>query len=229
MTTLIQINLINNSNSLSVFCFFEQPANYNIAATVYSNCLQSTALLPYSSSGARYTLQLTRQIYAGVEEQVISPGSAQILGYLSAAQQINIAPPVNGPQTNNATNMIVSPLGLSAPTPAQDVKEGFFRIVTPTFDASQKQYHAGPAVEHDTGAVILSSFIKVKPTSYLDCQPIPTFYVAMANFSAGEVINFTSLSKVAAVCDATSGVSSFKVIYNVDGTWTVTSNGQGPE
>lgn len=72
------------------------------------------------------------------------------------------------------------------------------------------------------GSVTLSSFVTAQPNGYLDCQPILKFYVAVGTYTAGTVMNFTQSSQNAAVCDATSGYTTFQVIYDSAGGWQTT-------
>ena len=52
MSTMITINVTNNSRGVQNFFFFQQPAQYSGGAQVYSNSLYTAPLLPYDSSGA---------------------------------------------------------------------------------------------------------------------------------------------------------------------------------
>ncbi|WP_420134456.1 hypothetical protein [Rhodopseudomonas sp.] len=222
MPTTITINVTNNSNVLQNFFFFQQPAAYSGGQQVYTNSLYSQALLPYSTSGAVLTFTMILQYYAGVQQQVQPPQVGQPSGQLAAIQAINLTSASGGPQTNNTTNMTVSPsLGLSVPAYTAGPQAGSFRIVTPTFNPVLTNYNAGSAVQSLSGAITLSNFVTVQPNNNLDCQPIIKFYVQTGSYTAGTVMNFTSSSINAALCDATPGFTTFNVTYNVDGTWTV--------
>ncbi|MBB1093204.1 hypothetical protein HUU61_18180 [Rhodopseudomonas palustris] len=222
MTTTITINVTNNSNSLQNFFFFQQPASYSGGPQVYTNSLYSQALLPYSTSGAVLTFTMILQYYAGVQQQVAPPEVGQPSGQLAAIQAINLTSAAGGPQTNNTTNMTVSPsLGLSVPAWTAGPQSGSFRIVTPTFNPVLANYNAGSAVQSLSGAITLSNFVTAQPTSNLDCQPVIKFYVQTGTYTAGTVMNFTNSSINAAICDATPGFTTFNVTYNIDGTWTV--------
>lgn len=222
MSTLIQINVTNNSPVLQSFFFFQQPAIYQGGANVYSNSLLSTPILPSAQGGSVYTFLLKLQYYAGVQQQVAAPVVGQPSGYSSAIQAIGLTPAAGGTATNNATTMIVSPaLGLTPPVPASGVQPGAFRIISPVYNPTLQQYNGGSAVQLINGAVVLSNFVTVNPNSNLDCQPILKFYVQTGQYTAGTVMNFTSSSVNAALCDATSGFTTFNVTYNPDGTWSV--------
>lgn len=222
MSTLIQINVTNNSSGLQNFFFFQQPAVYVGGSEVYSNSLLSTSILPSAQGGSSYTFLLNLQYYAGVQQQVNPPQIGQPSGYSSAIQPIGLTPASGGTPTNNATNMIVSPaLGLTPPTSVAGVQPGAFRIITPTFNPILTPYNAGSAVKLPNGSVVLSNFVSANPNTNLDCQPVLKFYVQTGQYTSGTVMNFTTSSVNAALCDATSGYTTFNVTYNVDGTWTV--------
>lgn len=222
MATTITINVTNNSPTLQNFFFFQQPAQYSGGQQVYTNSLYTQALLPFKTSGAVLSFTMILQYYAGVQQQVVPPAIGQPSGQLAAIQAINLTPAAGGTQTNNTTTMQVQPsLGLSPPVSTVGPQTGSFRIVTPTFNPVLTNYNAGSAVQSLTGAITLSNFVTVQPTSNLDCQPVILFYVQTGSFTPGTVMNFTSSSINAAICDATQGFTTFNVSYNVDGTWTV--------
>lgn len=222
MATLIQINVKNDSPALQNFFFFQQPSMYVGGAEVYSNSLLSTPILPSSQGGSVYTFLLNLQYYAGVQQQVTPPQVGQPSGYSSAIRPIGLTPAAGGAATNNCSNMIVSPaLGLSPPTQAQGVQPGAFRIVSPTYNPLLEQYNGGSAVQLINGTVVLSNFVTVNPSSNLDCQPVLKFYVQTGQYTSGTVMNFTTSSINAALCDATTGFTTFNVTYNPDGTWVV--------
>ncbi|MEG2273227.1 MAG: hypothetical protein RSC05_13250 [Acinetobacter sp.] len=223
MSTLIQINVTNNSQSARNFFFFQQPSIYVGGQAVFSNSLLSTTILPASQGGSVYTFLLDLQYYAGVQERFTPPVIGQPSGYSSAIRAIDLTPTQGGSPKNNCTTMINSPaLGLVPPVSDTSVQSGAFRIISPTFNPTIHQYNGGSAVQLPNGAVVLSNFVSVDPTSNLDCQPILKFYVQTGNYTAGTVMNFTSSSIGAAICDATNGFTTFNVSYNPDGTWSVT-------
>ena len=179
--------------------------------------------MPYDSSGAVLTFSVILQYYAGVQQQVQPPQIGQPPGQLAASQAIGLTPAQGGTPTNNTTTMTVSPsLGLSVPVSTTGPQAGSFRIVTPIFNPVLTNYNAGSAVQTLTGGITLSNFVTARPNSNLDCQPIIIFYVQTGTYTAGTVMNFTSSSATAAVCNATPGYSTFNVVYNADGTWSVT-------
>ena len=223
MATTITINVRNNSSLLQNFFFFQQPAVYVGGQEVYTNSLYAQPVLPYASSGAVLTFSVVLQYYAGVQQQVAPPQVGQPSGQLAASQPIGLTPATGGAPTNNTTAMTVTPsLGLSIPVSTTGPQAGSFRIVSPVYNPVLAAYNAGSAVNTLTGGIILSNFVTAQPNSNIDCQPIIKFYVQTGTYTAGTVMNFTSSSVTAAVCDATPGYSSFNVLYNADGTWTVT-------
>ncbi len=222
MATLITINVTNNSTTLQNFFFFQQPAIYSGGAQVYTNSLYTQALLPYATSGAVLSFSMLLQYNAGVEQQVSPPQIGQPSGQLAAIQAINLTPAPGGTPTNNTTTMTVSPsLGLSVPVSTTGPQPGSFRIITPIFNPTLANYNAGSAVKTLSGAITLSNFVTAPPNSNLDCQPVIKFYVGTGTYTAGTVMNFTSSSITAALCDATPGYTTFNVSYNSNGTWTV--------
>ncbi|CAI1217443.1 Uncharacterised protein [Serratia quinivorans] len=221
MTTLIQINVTNNSPSLKNFFFFQQPSIYTGGVNVYSNSLLSTAILPSSQGGSTYTFLLNLQFYAGVQQQFTPPEVGQPSGYTSAIQAIGLTPAAGGTPVNNCSTMLVNPLGLTPPTAVQGVQPGAFRIVSPSYNPALYQYNGGSAVKLPNGGIVLSNFVTVDPGSNLDCQPVLKFFVQTGQYTAGTVMNFTSSSVNSALCDATSGFTTFNVTYNADGTWSV--------
>ncbi|NVN86402.1 MAG: hypothetical protein HXX15_09980 [Rhodopseudomonas sp.] len=224
MATTITINVINKSLSLQNFFFFQQPAEYSGGQQVYTNSLYTQALLPNATSGAQLTFTMVLQYYAGVQQQVTPPQVGQSSGQLAAIQAINLTPAPGGAQTNNTTTMTVSPsLGLSVPVSTVGPQAGSFRIVTPIFNPALTAYNAGSAVQALSGAITLSNFVTAQPNTNLDCQPVIKFYVQTGTYTPGTVMNFTSSSINAAICDATPGYTTFNVTYNLNGTWTIQS------
>ena len=221
MATTITINVTNNSPSLQNFFFFQQPAHYSGGAQVYTNSLYTAPLLPNSTSGAVLSFMPTLQPYAGAQQRVAPPHAGQLSGGQAAIQAIYVTP-ATGEPPSNTTNMTVSPsLGLSVPVSTAGPPAGSFRIVVPTFNPVLANYNAGLAVRSISGQIILSSFVTAQPTSNLDCQPTPVFYVTTGTYTAGTVIDFTESSTNAAKCDAAPGFATFNVSYNADGSWTV--------
>jgi hypothetical protein len=219
MSTMITINVTNNSRSVQNFFFFQQPAQYFGGAQVYTNSLFTSALLPYASSGAMLSFMMVQQNYAGVQQQTAPPQIGQRSGQQTASQAINLT---GGAPAANTTTMTVSPsLGLSAPVPSSGLQPGSFRIITPSYNPSIASYNAGSGVQTLQGGVILSNFVTAQPNNNLDCQPVMKFYVQTGTYNSGTVMNFTSSSINAAQCDAASGYKTFNVAYNADGTWSV--------
>jgi hypothetical protein len=223
MPTPITINVRNESLTTQNFFFFQQPAIYTGGQGVYTNSLFTQALFPYSTSGAVLTFSVILQFYAGVQQQDSPPVVGQSSGQLAASQAIGLTPAAGGAPTNNRTTMTVSPsLGLSVPVSTPGPQTGSLRIITPPFNPLLTNYNAGSAVQTLTGGVTLSNFVTAQPNSNLDCQPIIKFYVQTGTYTPGTVMNFTSSSATAALCDATPGFSTFDVRYRPDGTWSIT-------
>lgn len=218
MADSIQINVRNNSAGVQNFFFFQQPA---LPPGTYSNSLFMQTLLPYANSGAILTFSTSTQIYAGVQQQLNTLVVGARSGELTASQPIEVTS--SGGQAKNTTTMSVSPsLGLSAPVFTSGPPMGCFRIVTPVFNPVLNQYNGGLAMQAKANSIVLSSFMTLAPNVALDCRPVLKFYVQTGSYPAGTVIDFDSVSTSAALCDATPGYSTFSVVYNPDGTWTVT-------
>jgi hypothetical protein len=225
MATLYTINIVNNSSAFQNFYVFQEPAVYTGGQKVYSNSLWNQGILPNSQGGSSATFMLLQQFYAGVQQQITPPEVGGVSGYSSAIQAIGLTPATGGTPTNNTTTMLISPaLGLTPPVSTTGPQAGAFRIVTPTFNPTVTPYNAGLASQSPSGVVTLSNFVVAQPNQNIDCQPVVKFYVQTGTYTPGTVINFTTSSTNAAVCDATTGFVTFNVIYNIDGTWTVTSS-----
>jgi hypothetical protein len=46
------------------------------------------------------------------------------------------------------------------------------------------------------------------------------YYVALGNYTSGQVMNFTQSSVTAALCDFTTGFTQAQVTLNSNGTWS---------
>ncbi|HTV38858.1 MAG TPA: hypothetical protein VMF12_20695 [Xanthobacteraceae bacterium] len=221
MAGSISINVRNNSATVQSFFFFQQPAFPIGQGAYYSNSLFTRALLPFATSGGILTFSTSTQIYAGVQQQLDTLIVGARSGELTASQPIEVT--TTGGQANNTTTMMVSPsLGLSTPVNTSGPPVGCFRIITPVFNPLLNTFNGGLAMQAKAGSIVLSSFANLPPNIALDCQPVLKFYVQTGNYPAGTVVDFKSASSTAALCDATPGYSTFEVVYNLDGTWTVT-------
>ena len=226
MSTQYQIIVENNSPSAQQFFFFQEPAVYSGGSTVYSNSIGSGSLPAYAS-GTVNQLQFTllEQYYAGVQTQSATPavGVAQT----NVISQVAIELASSGASTTDSTTVVLQSDGspyLTTPVADGDVQDGAFRIVTPTYTPSQYGYNIGLSTTtnvNDIQEAVLSNYISAEPTTNTDVQPIVKFYVNTGAYVAGTTVNFTSTSSTAALCDATSGKLVFSVVYNADGTWTV--------
>lgn len=223
MATTVTINVRNNSPTLQNLFFFQQPGIYAGGAEIYSNSLYSQLLLPYASSGAILSFTVTTQNFAGAQQQIVPPIVGQPSGQLAAIQAIGLTPGQGGAPTNNTTTMIVTPsLGLTVPVNTVGPQPGTFRIIAPVYNPVLQAYNAGSALQTLTGGIVLSNFMTAQPNTMIDCQPSLKFFVQTGTFTPGTVVNFTSSSATAALCDATPGYTSFSVTYNPEGTWSVT-------
>jgi hypothetical protein len=224
MPTWISINVRNlASTSKSFFCF-QRPSIYTgtgLSGDVYAICLYGREL-PASGTPGVWACSISSQIYAGTQMQNPSPPEpAQPSGAPPVTQAIELTPPAGGPPTSNATTLSLTPsLALSVPTSTSGPPVGAFRIVTQNFTPFINNYNIGLALETGVG-MLMSNFAKAQPSSVLDCQPSPIFYVQTGSYFPGTVIDLYPPPTNVAVCDATSGSTSFKVTYNEDGSWTV--------
>ena len=225
MSTKITINVTNNSPHPQNLFFFQQPAAYDGGQEVFSNSLYTAPLLPSASSGAVLSFSMNQQFYAGVQQQVSPPVVGQSSGQLSASQPIGLTPKAGGGGNNTTTMSLIPSLGLTIPVATEGPQTGSFRVVTPTYNPIAA-YNVGSAVRTLVGGISLSNFVSAQPTMNIDCQPVLKFYVAVGTYTPGTVMNFTSSSINAALCDGTQGYASFNVTYNADGTWTVVSFAQ---
>ncbi|WP_026221374.1 hypothetical protein [Ancylobacter sp. FA202] len=217
MSTLLTINLTNRTAATQSFYFFQQPAIYAGGSQVYSNSLHCQYLGNYDSTGSVLTFQANLQYYAGIQQTNNQPQVGQSSGFASAFRAIDLAP-ASG-TANDCTTASVDPLGLSQPTVGQNVQAGAFRIITPAYQAPP-MYNIGSAVQTN-GSLVLSNFVVANPLNTTDCQPILRYYVQTGSYTPGSVINFTTSSINAAMCDFTGGHSTMNVTLNPDGTWAV--------
>lgn len=223
MSNLYTINVTNHSNSNQEFFFFQKPAVYTGGSQVYSNSLYHAVLLPFAKSGAVLTFEMDVQYYAGVQQQTAPPAVGHVAGDITASQPVDLTVPGNA-STMNTTAMMVAPsLGLAPATHTDSVQPGAFRIIAPTYNPNTTgNFNIGTAIQSGSGTpAVVSNFIVAQPSQFVDCQPVLTFYVQTGSYKAGQVINFTSASTLAAMCDTTNGTETFNVTYNVDGTWSV--------
>lgn len=220
---LYTINVTNNSATDQSFYFFQKPASFMSSATVYSNSIFCQMLQPYSRSGAVLTFLFQQQYCAGAQTSIQAPTVGQASGYTTASQPIELTE--SGKPSNNTTLMSVEPsLGLAPAVYTAGVPVGAFRIVTPQYNAALVRYNTGLAIKNlQYSTVVLSSFITAEPGKNIDCLPTLVFYVQTGSYQAGTTINFAVSAAGAALCDTSSGFTTFDVSYNIDGSWTVTA------
>lgn len=221
--TTYRITVENKSNSPQDFFFFQKPAIYSGGAEVYTNSIGNRGLPKYKSGSINEVIfTLEQQYYAGAQIQLKPPhvGVAQI-GELSQVP-VDLAK-IGSTMIKDGTNMIVTPDSFHL-TPAVNtpgVEAGAFRIKTPSYDPYSTEYNIGLSCINGDGDIVLSNFITAEPEKNTDVQPKVVFYVSTGTYKAGTVVNFTTSSVNSAMCDATNGKLDFKVVYEADGTWTV--------
>ncbi|WP_019868569.1 hypothetical protein [Methylovulum miyakonense] len=226
MGSFYTIKIKNESFLNQNFVIFQQPAVYVGGWQVYVNAVFDGSLRPFYSDGGLLIFQCLQHCYAGAQVAVPSLQPGQSTGYMTAGQAIDVTPQSGVSNNSTNLNLSINPLGLDSPTHAEGVREGAYRIVTPSFDPISSPINVGLAIKHPASdSYILSSFIQAQPLSNIDCQPIAKFYITTGNdYQAGQLINPESLEKLlesAAICDATQGSDTFDVTYNPDGSWTV--------
>ncbi|WP_175650653.1 hypothetical protein [Pseudomonas sp. Marseille-P9899] len=223
MSTYYTINVTNNSDSGQGFFFFQAPISSTVGAA-QSHSLFQANLPAYASSGSVLTFCVSQQYYACAQTELPTAATNIPFNGITSSQPIELALPA-GPSDNNSTNLSVNPLGLSPAYPQAGVMPGAFRIVTPAYDAETNGIiNIGLAVKFPRdGSIAISSLLEAAPNLTVDCQPNLQFYVQIGAFQQGAWLNFPIAAEGAAVCDASTGESTFNVTYNLDRTWTVTA------
>ena len=218
MTTTYTVNIFNGSTSPQNFFVFQQPSVFSLAGTVYSNSLGQGNLDGYNPQRIQpFVFSMTTQYYAG---SLIAQGTIGVQGtYLGypVAVLIDLEQMTDLTFINNNTQP-----DLSIPVPDTKPQGGAFDIVTPTFQNGSITAPIGLAGVGSGGVPLLSSFIIAQPQKRVYVQPVVKFYVQTGQFLPGTTVNFGTQSTNAALCDATSGTTTFGVNYNNDGSWTVT-------
>jgi hypothetical protein len=225
MSNKYTINLTNNSPNTQDFFFFQKPAIYTGGRQIYANSIYQTALRG-KDSGAVFTFNLLQQYYAGVQDQVQNLVVGEASGFTTVYKEISLTPASGNPTLNGVT-MELNPLGLTNPASTPDVEPGAFRIITPEFNPVTNKYNIGLAIKNESdGSIVLSNFINAEPAKNIDVQPVLEFYLQTGSYQAGSVVNFTTSSIGAAICDTTQGITTFNVEYNANGSWTVNDQPQ---
>jgi hypothetical protein len=219
--TLYTVILTNNSPETQDFFFFQHPVKYQGGSKVYSNSIYSSKVRSFKNGGSQLTFELEQQFYAGVQDQAQTLQVGQASGTTASYRKIALSPDGG----KDAVTVEINPLGLGQPVVNKNVQSGAFRISTPTFNPVIDKYNLGLATKKSDGEIILSTFINAEPNENNDIQPIEIFYVSTGSYKAGTVVNFTSSSAESAMCDATTGITTFSVTYNANGTWTVEPKG----
>lgn len=223
MSTQYTVIVENKSPSAQEFFFFQQPAVYTGGPTVYTNSVGHGSLPIYNPGRtSQIEFSLLQQYYAGVQRQSSPPIVGQVQTGLVSQVDIDIAPS-SGSVPPDGTTVVIGDdsLFLDVPVVTPGVQQGAFRITTPAFAPTQHQFNVGLSTTNDDEEVLLSNFISGEPSKNTDVQPIVKFYVNTGSYKPGTVVNFTTSSATAALCDATRGQLLFHVTYEQDGTWTV--------
>lgn len=221
MSTYYTINVTNNSGSGQGFFFFQAPISSTVGAA-QSHSLFQANLPAYATSGSVLTFCVSQQYYACAQTELPTAATNTPFNGIISSQPIDLALPA-GPSDNNSTNLSVNPLGLSPAYPQAGVMPGAFRIVTPAYDPEASgTINIGLAVKFPgNGSIAISSLLEAAPNLTVDCQPNMQFYVQIGEYQQGAAFNFPGVAQNAAVCDASTGQSTFNVTYNPDRTWTV--------
>jgi hypothetical protein len=204
-TTYITFNIVNNSRYTQNFYLFQQPVRYGGARPPFANSLFTSPLTANQTTGATLTFAVALQYYAAAQQGKNPPQIGQPSGQPAISQPIELASSGDTRNPNSTTMTIEPTLGLSVPAWAARVPPNSFRIVTPAFNPEPASYNAGLAVQTMTGSIVMSSFVTADPNSFIDLQPVPTFFIQTGAYPAGAVIDFADSSITAAVCDAGSG------------------------
>jgi hypothetical protein len=223
MSTLLKINVTNGQDNQNTFFFFQEPAKYSGGTKVFTNSLYHRTLQE-KSKGGQITFLSNIQFYAAVQEtNTAVPKVGDVSGYESASQMIDLAAKGNKPPNHDNTQMIyvkeTQSLGLTVPENSEDVQEGAFRIRTATYQPPT-YFNIGSATTVN-GSIILSNFINGQPQTDVDCQPILKYYVQIGNYQPGVVMDFTTQSVKAALCDFTGGYTTANVAILANGDWKV--------
>lgn len=220
--TKYSITIESKSPSPQNFYFFQKPAIYIGGQTVYTNSVGSGTLPAYNPSVTnQIQFSLEQKYYAGVQKQMepIIEGKTQI-GLVSQAE-MELSTGAGSEKDSTIMKIAQSSLYLTPPVNSPGVQQGAFRITTEQFNPLVQKYNAGLSNINGDGQIVLSNFIIAEPNKNIDIQPVTIFYINTGDYQAGTVVNFTTSSATAAICDATSGKTNFKVTYNSDGSWTV--------
>ena len=226
MSNIFTIDVTNNSGSIQDFYIFQMPAIYTGGLQVYSNSIFHKQLGAASQGGGVMECQINLQFYAGAQEETQSLCVGRISGDITTSQPVILTPATGVPVTNNATLMTIDPLMLSPPYVDKSVPVGAFQISTPVYNPGPDgNYNIGSAIQSAIPGTpaIMSNFVVAQPNKVFNCKPALIFYVAVGDYSAGTVIDFTTASTRSAICDSATGYQKFVVSYNSNGTWTVTN------
>lgn len=222
MANTYNITVTNKSSALQGFYFFQKPAVYVGGPKVYSNSIAYGQLRP-GAGGGQLQFALELQYCAGIQTQLTPPVVGQAQTGTAVVRDVDLTPQ-QGPATNNQYDVQIDPLGLKGPNNDSGVQPGAFRLTMPKFNPNSQKFNAGLGVKAQLDGFPhyeLSNFITAEPQKNIDVQPVLQFFVATGDYLAGQVVNFTTSSVGAALCDATDGTQDFYVEYTIEGGWMV--------
>ena len=101
------------------------------------------------------------------------------------------------------------------------VLNGSFQIKTPAYKGDQGTYRVGLGTITN-GVYEIATYILAEPAyQTIDVQPVMKFYVNVNKIEKGAGVHFVSKSRTSALCDATTSIKDFTVVYRSDGLWKV--------
>jgi hypothetical protein len=223
-TTTYKVTVQNHSPYEQNFFFFQSQPIYTGNNEIFSNSLGTQFMKGNPDNFVeQIKFELELEFTASVQRQKETPtvGRAQTGKISQETMSLTTA-------TNSKDNMITMEIdknkeaALGVLQSSDEVPSGCFRITTPPFSGAA-QYNIGTGSQVD-GLNVMSNFITGQPNLNYDIQPVLKFYVAVGSSTQGNVINYTTESVTAALCDGTKGTNNWLVTYKADGTWGVHNN-----
>ncbi|WP_147198377.1 hypothetical protein [Pantoea sp. CCBC3-3-1] len=194
MATLITLNVTNMNKMDKDIFIFQEPSLYEGGETPFVNSIYTDKLY----NDQTLTFRIYVQYYGGVQENKSEPKINEPSGERSAIKIVELTPN-NNEEVNNSINMVMDDEEnwyLENAIYDPETQAGAFRISTPTYGSFDKVFYAGSAVRASSGEVIMSNFIEASPNSNMDFQPQLKFYVQVGSYEAGNVMDFTTSSKM---------------------------------
>lgn len=238
MTSNYNIIIKNMSSVTNSFYVFQYQSIFSTSSTTpqaKSSSLAYGVLSPNSIYGSQLTFSLSSQVYVGAITNSTTAylGSAEAGIYMlnaennsgesSAIQPISLTPASSPANTNNNSNLSLSPLGLSSAYYQESVPTGNFGINSPSYSPSPAlEIYVGNAAINQDGSIILSSFITPPPSTQIFCAPKPIFFVSVGAEEAGQPIVYDTSNS--AECDFTTGYTTITVQYKADGTFSTSGS-----